>query len=478
MILTIDQGTTSSRAIIFDIDGSVIDSKQEEYPLIYPQKGWVEIDPDKLLESVTNTIKTFQSLKIDYAAITNQRETTIVWDKETGKVIYNAIVWQDRRTDQYCSSIDTPSLKEEILSKTGLILDPYFSATKIRWILDNVEGAQEKANQGRLLFGTVDTYLMYKLSNHTIHKTDVTNASRTMLFNIHTCEWDQDLLEVFDIPASMLPEVIPSDSSFGALDIMNNIEVRAVLGDQHAALFGQHCVNRGDLKSTYGTGCFLMVNTGNEAVKSSSGLLTTIGYSFKGKVNYALEGSIYSAGTITQWLRDQLMFFGTAKDSENYLNHSLLSNEVYFIPAFNGLGAPYWNSNIRGSFHGLTRDTNKYDLTTAALASISFQTKDIITTLDKDNIQVEKLKIDGGMVDNDWFTKHLATTIDRSVLIPDNKESTALGVAMMAGIASGLCSEDVLAQAKTKEVKADSEKSKEVLAEHAAWKSILEKQLY
>lgn len=477
MILTIDQGTTSSRAIIFDIDGSVIDSKQEEYPLIYPHNGWVEIDPEKLLESVTNTLKNFQSLKVKCAAITNQRETTIVWDKDTGKAIYNAIVWQDRRTDQYCSSIGSPDLKEQILNKTGLILDPYFSATKIKWILDNVEGARDKAKQGKLLFGTVDTYLMYKLSNHTIHKTDFTNASRTMLFNIHACEWDQDLLDLFDIPASMLPEVMPSDSSFGALEIMNNIEVRAVLGDQHAALFGQHCINKGDLKSTYGTGCFLMVNTGHEAVKSSSGLLTTIGYAFNGEVNYALEGSIYSAGTITQWLRDQLMFFETAKDSENFLNNSLLSNEVFFIPAFNGLGAPYWDSNVRGSFHGLTRDTNKNDLTTAALASISFQTKDIIATLRKDNIQVEKLKIDGGMVENDWFTKHLATSINRSVLIPDNKESTALGVAMMAGIASGLCSEDVLAQAKTREVRAVKEKSKEVLAEYEAWKSILEKQL-
>ena len=478
MILTIDQGTTSSRAIIFDTNGSVIDSKQKEYPLIYPQNGWVEIDPEKLLESVTNTIKTFQASKIDYAAITNQRETTIVWDKDSGKAIYNAIVWQDRRTDQYCSSIGSPDLKEQILNKTGLILDPYFSATKIRWILDNVEGAREKANQGKLLFGTVDSYLMYTLSNHKIHKTDFTNASRTMLFNIHTCEWDQDLLELFDIPASILPKVLPSDSSFGALETMNNIEVRAVLGDQHAALFGQHCLNKGDLKSTYGTGCFLMVNIGNEAIKSSSGLLTTIGYAFNGELNYALEGSIYSAGTITQWLRDQLNFFKTAKDSEIFLNNSLLSNEVFFIPAFNGLGAPYWDSNIRGSFHGLTRDTNKNDLTTAALASISFQTKDIITTLNRDNIQVEKLKIDGGMVENDWFTKHLATTINRSVLIPNNKESTALGVAMMAGIASGLCSEDVLAQAKAREVKADSEKSKEVLAEYDAWKSILEKELH
>ena len=386
-ILTIDQGTTSSRSIVFDSNANIVEVSQKEYPLIYPQDGWVEIDPEILIKSVTDTLSKVSLDDVASAAITNQRETTIVWDRNTGKPIYNAIVWQDRRTKDFCSSIEDQRILNEVSKRTGLLLDPYFSATKIKWILDNIDGAKKKANEGRLCFGTIDTYLMYVLSNKKIYKTDITNASRTMLFNINTLSWDNYLLDLFDIPESILPEVSNSDESFGTLSDFNNINVNAVLGDQQAALFGQGCLNEGTLKSTYGTGCFLMANIGSKPSLSDNGLLTTIGYSLNNKIHYAIEGSIYSAGTVIQWLRDNLEFFADSAESEKFLSSNANSNGVHFIPAFNGLGAPYWNSDIRASYHGITRDTTKKDLINAAFNSISFQTKDIVDCLKNINIR-------------------------------------------------------------------------------------------
>ena len=315
-ILTIDQGTTSSRSIIFDQNANIQASAQEEYPLIFPDDGWVEINPEHIYRSVITTLNSLDLSGIEYAGLTNQRETTVIWDRDTHEPIYNAIVWQDRRTSDYCRSINSEANDALIKNKTGLLLDSYFSATKIKWLLDNVEGARKKATAGKLCFGTIDTYLLYRLSNGKIHKTDITNASRTMLYNINTLEWDRELLDFFDIPESLLPEVLHSDANFGQLSDLNNITVHGILGDQQAALFGQGCLNKGELKSTYGTGCFLMANVGEKPILSKDGLLTTIGYSLKGKVSYAIEGSIYAAGTTVQWLRDNLEFFPASELSE------------------------------------------------------------------------------------------------------------------------------------------------------------------
>ena len=322
-ILTIDQGTTSSRSIIFDNNGNIEQVAQEEYPLIFPNDGWVEIDPDDLYKSVTNTLNQLDLQNVTYGGITNQRETTIIWDKTTLKPVYNAIVWQDRRTSAYCSEIATKNNQSLVKEKTGLLIDSYFSATKIKWILDNVDGVRARAEAGELCFGTVDTYLMYRLSEGEIFKTDLTNASRTMLFNINTLNWDEDLLNLFNIPRSLLPEVVHSDANFGTLKNLENISIHAVLGDQQAALFGQGCLAKGQLKSTYGTGCFVMANVGNTPIHSNDGLLTTIGFSLNGEICYAIEGSIYASGTTVQWLRDNLQFFETSDLSEPYLHTNL-----------------------------------------------------------------------------------------------------------------------------------------------------------
>ena len=449
-ILTIDQGTTSSRSIIFDQNGDIQGLAQQEYPLIYPNDGWVEIEPHVLMNSVEQTLNNINLDEIAGIGITNQRETTLVWDRETGEPIYNAIVWQDRRTAEYCSSINDEAIKDTINKKTGLLLDPYFSATKIRWILDKIPNAQTRAEEGELCFGTVDTYLMYKLSKGEIFKTDITNASRTMLFDIHKLEWDDELVNFFNIPKTILPEVIHSDGDFGTLNQLNDLPVKAVLGDQQAALFGQGCLLKGDLKSTYGTGCSLMANIGQDPISSKEGLLTTIGFSLNGKISYAIEGSIYAAGTTVQWLRDNLEFFSDSSVSENFLNEEANANGVHFIPAFTGLGAPYWNSEIRASFHGITRNSSKADLISAAFNSISYQTKDIIDCLSKAGINVSSLNIDGGMVSNITFAKQIANLLNLKISIPENKESTARGVAILAGIKSGIMDTNhVLKQMKT-----------------------------
>ena len=476
-ILTIDQGTTSSRSIIFDQNANIQASAQEEYPLLFPNDGWVEIQPDDLYHSVLNTLNQLDLSEIKYAGITNQRETTIIWDRETHEPIYNAIVWQDRRTSDYCDSISSDANKLLVKDKTGLIIDSYFSATKIKWILDNVEGAREKASAGKLCFGTVDSFLLFKLSNGTIHKTDITNASRTMLFNINSLEWDNELLELFDVPSSILPEVEHSDANFGALTNLNNIEVHGILGDQQAALFGQGCLAKGELKSTYGTGCFLMANVGHKPLFSNDGLLTTIGYSLNGKVTYAIEGSIYAAGTTVQWLRDNLEFFSSSELSENFLNPNGNSNNIHFVPAFTGLGAPYWNSDIRASYHGITRDTSKADMINAAFNSITYQTKDIIQCLSKIQIELRSLNVDGGMVANKTFTQQLANLLNIDVLVPENSESTARGVAVLAGVASkiydlGLVKDQ--SRSKITPVKGDHEFMSE---DYRKWKKLIDKAL-
>ena len=438
--LSIDQGTSSSRAIIFDANLNLINDSQQEYDLAYPNDGWVELNPNDVLETVRDTVVNVLSegQAIEACGITNQRETTIVWSKETGDPIYPAIVWQDRRTNEFCNELKSKGFEKKVKEKTGLVLDPYFSATKIKWILDNVDGAKDMAKKGDLLFGTIDTYLIYKLTNEKNHLTDVTNASRTLLFNIKTMQWDDELLELFDIPKSMLPEVLGCDGDFGTLSLGTaNIPIRGVIGDQQAALVGQGCFKNGDMKSTYGTGCFLMVNTENKHYEIDEGLLTTVAYQLGDEVHYAIEGSIYSCGNIIQWLRDKMEFFANSKDSEKFLNPNGNTNNVLFLPAFNGLGAPFWNSDVRGGFYGITQDSSINDMVTAAFQSITFQTKEITTILENYDIEINKLLVDGGMVNNNTFCQVLSDTLGKDIIQPSNVESTAIGACKVAMIGSG-----------------------------------------
>ena len=437
LIIAIDQGTTSTRTVAFDRDLNIIHSQQKEYLLKYPNDGWVEIEPDELMASVHNTLDPVLAACSDIVAlgITNQRETTLVWDASTGKSIYNAIVWQDRRTAEDCTRLKKHGYEEIIKNKTGLLLDPYFSATKISWILDNVDGARQKAKNGELRFGTVDTYLLWQLSNGAIHKTDVTNASRTNLFNIHSKVWDQELLDIFNIPSSMLPDVHSSDSVFGEISRQNRkIKISGLIGDQQSALVGQKCFEPGQMKATFGTGCFLMVNTGDKSNPSSSGLLNTIGYGISNQTPYALEGSIFSAGTIIQWLRDEMKFFPDSQNSIDFLSTTGDSKDVLFIPGFTGIGAPHWNSEIRAAFYGITRDTSQKDITTAAFKALIYQVIDIKEALAKDSIEIKNLSIDGGMASNSMFCQLLSDYLGQEVNVPPSLESTAIGAAITAGL--------------------------------------------
>ena len=442
-LIAIDQGTTSTRTVAFDADLNIIHSKQKEYPLIYPNDGWVEIEPEELMNSVYSTIDPVLDACSDVSAlgITNQRETTLVWDSDSGKPIYNAIVWQDRRTAEQCIQLKKDGYEETIKNATGLLLDPYFSATKISWILNNVDGARQKADAGKLRFGTVDTYLLWQLTDGNVYKTDVTNASRTNLYNIHTKEWDSELLKIFNIPKSMLPEVFPSESHYGSFDRGNKtIKITGIIGDQQGALVGQRCFQPGQMKATFGTGCFLMVNSGSEYLQSTSGLLNTLGYGLSGSVPYALEGSIFSAGTIIQWLRDNLEFFSDSAESINLLDERGESNGVLFIPGFTGIGAPHWNAEIRASFYGITRDTTKTDMVTAAFKSLIYQVMDIKEALSIDGIEIKNLSIDGGMAANSSFCQLLSDFLGQEVQVPPSLESTAIGAAIAAGIGAHLFS--------------------------------------
>ena len=442
-LIAIDQGTTSTRTVAFDADLNIIHSKQKEYPLIYPNDGWVEIEPEELMNSVYSTIDPVLDACSDVSAlgITNQRETTLVWNSDSGKPVYNAIVWQDRRTAEQCMQLKKDGYEETIKNATGLLLDPYFSATKISWILNNVDGARQKADAGKLRFGTVDTYLLWQLTDGNVYKTDVTNASRTNLYNIHTKEWDSELLKIFNIPKSMLPEVFPSESHYGSFDRGNKtIKITGIIGDQQGALVGQRCFQPGQMKATFGTGCFLMVNSGSEYLQSTSGLLNTLGYGLSGSVPYALEGSIFSAGTIIQWLRDNLEFFSDSAESINLLDERGESNGVLFIPGFTGIGAPHWNAEIRASFYGITRDTTKTDMVTAAFKSLIYQVMDIKEALSIDGIEIKNLSIDGGMAANSSFCQLLSDFLGQEVQVPPSLESTAIGAAIAAGIGAHLFS--------------------------------------
>ena len=444
--LAIDQGTTSSRAIVFNSQLNAITDSQQEYSLYYPNDGWVEADPAHILNTVKETVRDVlkKENSITACGITNQRESTIVWSRETGEPIYPAIIWQDRRTHMLCKELRDSGHEKMVREKTGLVIDPYFSATKIKWILDNVNGARELANNGKLMFGTIDSYLIYKLTKEKEHYTDVTNASRTMLFNINEMKWDTDLLDLFDIPISMMPSVQSCDANFGTLAVDNkNISVKGVIGDQQAALVGQNCFTYGDMKSTYGTGCFLMVNTKDNIITLDEGLLTTVGYQLNNEISYAIEGSIYSCGNIIQWLRDKMKFFTNAVDSESFLNSNGNSKNVHFLPAFNGLGAPYWNSDIRGGFYGITQDSDNSDMITAAFKSICYQTRDITDLLMKNNIKINSLLVDGGMTANKTFCQLLSNTLQENISKPENIESTALGACIVSQIATGLSIEDV-----------------------------------
>ena len=439
--LSIDQGTTSSRVVIFDNNLQSVSSAQEEYDLTYPESGWVEVNPKNILDTVKRSIENLDIKKdmvLESCGITNQRETTILWEKETGLPIYPGIVWQDRRAIDFCVELKNLGHEPLIRKKTGLVLDPYFSATKIKWILDNVPGSREKAAKGEIMFGTVDTYLIYNLTEEKNHFTDITNASRTSLYNIETEQWDEELLELFDIPKQILPTVCDCDANFGTINIGSRmVAITGVIGDQQSALVGQRCFESGQMKSTFGTGCFLMVNTKNKILDVEEGLLSTVAYKIRGETAYAIEGSIYSCGNIVKWMRDKMHFFNKASESEKMINLNSKSSKTLFLPAFNGLGAPYWDSNVRGGYYGITQDTSKEDLVTAAFESICFQVQDITRILNGYDISSIELNVDGGMIANNTFCQLLANTINKKIISPRNIESTALGACIVAMIGSG-----------------------------------------
>ena len=476
--LAIDQGTTSSRAIIFSPNHEPIRDSQKEYALSYPNDGWVEAEPSDILKTVKETLENViqqSSEIISSCGITNQRETTIVWSIETGEPIYPAIVWQDRRTHELCKTLKDNGHEAMVRAKTGLVIDPYFSATKIKWILDNVDGARKDAEAGKLRFGTVDSFLVNKLSKEGLHLTDVTNASRTMLFNINSMQWDEDLLNLFDIPRSILPEVRSCDSDYGTLNIEGqNIAIKGVIGDQQSALVGQRCFNHGDMKSTYGTGCFLMVNTKEKLITLDEGLLTTVGYKLNNEINYAIEGSIYSCGNIIQWLRDKMEFFKDASSSEEFLNQNGFSNNIQFLPAFNGLAAPYWDSDVRGGFYGITQDASKNDMITAAFKSICYQTRDITELLIQNNIKINSLNVDGGMTANKTFCQLLSDSLMVNILKPVNIESTALGACIVAQISQGENIDNIKSRIEHKYKPQDNLKDF-LETDYRLWKNYIEK---
>ena len=445
-VLALDQGTTSSRAIVFDHKGSAIAVAQKEFTQIYPQPGWVEHDPMEIWSSqmeVVTHVLTRNNLQVSQmvaAGITNQRETTIVWERATGRPVYNAIVWQDRRTADDCDHLKQEGHAEMILEKTGLIVDAYFSATKVKWILDHVEGARDKALRGELAFGTVDTWLVWQLTGGKLHITDVSNASRTMLYNIHTLEWDKDLLTLFGIPEAMLPQVRQSSEMYGETTIsqLAGIPLGGIAGDQQAALFGQMCIRKGMVKNTYGTGCFMMMNTGETPVKSLNNLLTTIAWRINGQTVYALEGSIFIAGAVVQWLRDELGIIRSSSEVEALCNQVSDSGGVYFVPAFAGLGAPYWDQHARGSIFGMTRGTTAAHIARAAVDSIALQTWDVLHAMQADSkIDIAELRVDGGAVVNDTLMQFQADIAGVNAARPKVTETTALGAAYLAGLAAG-----------------------------------------
>ena len=447
-VLALDQGTTSTRAIIFDKSGAAVACAQQEFKQLYPRPAWVEHAPNDIMGSVVGVISEalvragLTAAEISAMGITNQRETTFVWDKKTGKPVCNAIVWQCRRTADYCEKLKADGFAEKFYNKTGLVPDAYFSATKIKWILDNIEGARARAERGELLFGTVDTFILWQLSKGRIFATDYTNASRTMLFNIHSLEWDVELLRLFDIPRCMLPEVKPSGYRYGETDkgfFGSPIPVCGVAGDQQAALFGQACFKAGDVKNTYGTGCFLLMNTGRRAVKSRNGLVTTLAAGLTDKPDYVLEGAVFVGGAVVQWRRDELKAIATAEDSERLARSVEDSGGVYVVPAFTGLGAPYWDAEARGTITGITRGTTTAHIVRAALEAIAYEVCDLVTAMEKDSgMKLTRLAVDGGACANDFLMQFQSDILSCEAVRPKVAETTALGAAYLAGLCKGV----------------------------------------
>lgn len=447
-IMSIDQGTTSSRAILFDKEGDIKGVAQREFKQYFPKSGWVEHDANEIWTSVLAVMtevlneNEINADQIEGIGITNQRETTVIWDKNTGRPIYHAIVWQSRQTQSICHELKEQGHEETFRNKTGLLLDPYFAGTKVKWILDNVDGAREKAENGDLLFGTIDTWLVWKLSGGEAHITDYSNASRTLMYNIYDLQWDDELLDLLNVPKQLLPEVKESSEIYAHTKDYHffgqEVPISGIAGDQQAALFGQACFERGDVKNTYGTGGFMLMNTGEEPVKSESGLLTTIAYGLDGKVNYALEGSIFVSGSAIQWLRDGLRIINSAPQSENYATRVDSTDNVYFVPAFVGLGRPYWDSEARGAIFGLSRGTEKEHFIRATLESLCYQTRDVMEAMSKDSkIEVNNLRVDGGAVKNNFIMQFQADIVNTAVERPEIQETTALGAAYLAGLAVG-----------------------------------------
>jgi len=446
-ILALDQGTTSSRSMVFDQQGNIISVAQKEFKQIFPKPGWVEHDANEIWSTQFGTMaeavaQAHVNMKqVAGIGITNQRETTVLWDRKTGQPVYNAIVWQDRRTAAYCDELKAAGKKDTIQQKTGLIIDAYFSATKLKWILDNVEDARKKAENGELAFGTIDTWLTWKLTNGEVHVTDVSNASRTMLFNIHSLQWDEELLKLFDIPAAVLPEVKPSSKIYGVTGNIvpdSRIPVAGIAGDQQSALFGQMCTQPGMVKNTYGTGCFMLMNTGEKVIASENNLLTTVAWQIDGKTEYALEGSVFIAGAVVQWLRDELKIIRSSKEVEALASEVSDNDGVYIVPAFAGLGAPHWNQHARGSIFGLTRGSSNAHIAKAALESIAFQTYDVLKAMEADaGIEIKELRVDGGATVNNQLMQFQSDILDCNVVRPKITETTALGAAYLAGLAVG-----------------------------------------
>ena len=446
-ILAIDQGTTSSRAMVFDEDSQIVGVGQEEFSQYFPEDGWVEHDPEEIWQSVLQVVDRalgnadLRADQIGAIGITNQRETTVVWDRVTGVPVYPAIVWQDRRTHALCQSLKAAGHEPEVREKTGLLLDPYFSATKVRWILDHVTDGQARAEAGELCFGTIDSFLLWRLTAGQVHRTDATNAARTLLFNILTQDWDDDILALLNIPRSMLPEVLDCSAHFGVTsipEIAAEIPIAGMAGDQQAALVGQCCFNIGMMKSTYGTGCFMILNTGSEPVRSEHQLLTTVAYRLNGVVCYGLEGSIFIAGASVQWLRDALKVIDHASETEGIAASNPDSHGVYVVPAFTGLGAPHWDAEARGGIFGLTRDAGVADIVTATLQSVSYQSQDLLNAMASDGVAPTVVRVDGGMIENDWMAQNLADQLGIEVHRPAVTETTALGAAYLAGLAVGV----------------------------------------
>ena len=481
-ILALDQGTSSSRAIVFDRDGRICSVAQKEFPQHFPEPGRVEHNPLDIWSSEASVIAEaitsmgINGLDIAAIGITNQRETTIVWDAETGEPVHNAIVWQDRRTSAYCDSLKDEGLTDFIRSKTGLIIDAYFSATKIRWILENVPGAREKAEAGKLRFGAVDTWLIWNLTRGSVHVTDVSNASRTMLFNIHTLSWDPELLDLFGIPASMMPEVKSSSEVYGYTKttlFAHEVPIAGIAGDQQAALFGQMCTSPGSVKNTYGTGCFLLMNTGEKPILSKNNLLTTVAWKVGDKVNYALEGSIFVGGSVVQWLRDSLGIIRSSSEVEALASTVEDNGGVYFVPALTGLGAPYWDQYAHGTITGLTRGSTAAHIARAALEGIAFQTYDIVSAMEKDaGVRLSELKVDGGASRNNLLMQFQSDILGTSVVRPEVTETTALGACYLAGLGVGFWNsiDEVRSQWKAERVFSPSASQEKVSALKAGWK--------